>query len=460
MISLWIGAALLALTVATVVLAGGCRAAAVAFQIAVVIQILVPKAGIKSGAIPFPVSLAITLLCSLLVLAVMRRTPETQALTARNFFAVMWALWVAFVVLRQVDSGAPTVVTVTTLIWTLPPLLVFAAAAKARAFLDDTTLQRFRCKIVLSFIAVTVFGLIQLILGLQRTSIPGLTLALHDSYASKPLIFDTAMGTGTKIPSTYQNGNILGAVAAVFFVLMILWKSQQPTSTRGYWLAGLLSSGGLVLMAGSRTAVLAAALGVVVLTLTGRGSRLILPLSALATVSVVVFLIDPPLGSRLSLSSLTDTSGSGRTAAWHAIMSVMSWRQYLMGDPRTGSSVPLTEGWLGIVQQVGLVGVLIAAGGLLTLTRRSPKEWWAPVALCVLFIAAVDSSYIDFPTIFSIGILISVWQIGPSNNPTPSLSLRSALPGGVGPPTHELDKISEHTDRRRATVSSIRPYSH
>ena len=74
---------------------------------------------------------------------------------------------------------------------------------------------------VAAFIIVSVYALLQLVLGIENVMIPGLTYNWTD--AQDPTIFfvkNNYYGSYTKIFSTYQNGNIFGVNLLLLFPLV------------------------------------------------------------------------------------------------------------------------------------------------------------------------------------------------------------------------------------------------
>src|SRR5665648_865200 len=175
---------------------------------------------------------------------------------------------------------------------------------------------RWRLAMEKGFIVAAGFGLAQWAFGIEQTKIPGLTIALGDTYATKNDVIFTGDGQNiSKIMSTYQNGNIFGVVAAVFLIVSIARISDRKAA-RHDWLL-FFSSGLAVSLSGSRTALVVAVVGIV-LVFMRRGNmanKLWVGVGVVVSYGMVVWL-EPALASRYTIGNLVASGGAGRTLIW------------------------------------------------------------------------------------------------------------------------------------------------
>lgn len=344
-----------------------------------------PKAGIKAAGFPFPVfllGLAVAVL--LLIRSAATRNRHTRATT---YALLLLLLWVGSRVVVLQDR-ATTGNLFAYVAWAAIPAVLLYVATQVE--LPDT---RWRLWVERGFMVACLFGLIQNVFGVERTAIPGLTIAYGDSYASKFNVIFGSSGDFTKIMSTYQNGNILSVTAAVFVTLAVM-RITRRAATRHDYLLLVLSTIAMIL-AGSRTGLVALAVGLALIGLRdGSVARKvgIVGLVSAGYFAVVWFL--PALAERYSVDGAVRDGAAGRTGIWTRALNSMSAGDWLLGTPVFRAD----EGGVGLFQQHGILGfallVIVVAGA-----TRLRRDWRLPFA--VLAVAAlIDTSYALFPTCF------------------------------------------------------------
>lgn len=343
-----------------------------------------PKAGVKVAGFPFPVFLfGLTLAVLLLV----RSSPARRHTRATTYALVLLLAWVASrVVVLQGQAAVGNLFAYAA--WAAIPAALLYLATQVE--LPDL---RWRLWIERGFMLACVFGLVQQAFGVEQTAVPGLTIAYGDSYASKFNVIYGSSGDFTKIMSTYQNGNIFSVTAAVFVTLAVMRITRRAATRHDYLLLVLASTA--MILAGSRTGLVALAVGLALIGLRG-GSKTrkvgIVGLVAVGYFAVVEFL--PALAERYSVDGAVRSGAAGRTDIWARALDSMSLGDWLLGTPVFRAD----EGGAGLFQQHGIVGlaliVIVVVGA--TGVRR---EWRLPFA--VLAVAAlIDTSYALFPTWF------------------------------------------------------------
>ena len=351
-----------------------------------------PKAGVKIADFPFPIFLFGMLVAALIVWGRSPRRPH-------SLVALLIAgAYVVFVIAKTLQFGSDGPASVFAfLAWAGLPIIILALSTSITR-VDPRYPRAFQW----GFLVSVLFAGVQQIGGVERTAIPGLTYAFGDDLTHKHNVIgmDGAEEI-SKIPSTYQNGNIYGLAAAVFliFALIRLFR-HQGTKLDIVVAVGAMGAIGL---SGSRTAIIAAAVPVLILILQ-RGSmrwRIGIIVIACAAASAV-FALQPTLAQRYTLDAVLQSGGSGRVTIWQQSVGQMTTTDFIVG---MGSRAVVPDGWIGLVIQLGIVGcaLLVAAVVALTSMRR---EWW--LILVVLLIGAlIDSSYVTFPTWFIPAALLS-----------------------------------------------------
>lgn len=374
-----------------------------------------PKAGFKLGDFPLPVFL-FGLIFAVLLLGLRRKLVPIGTLAT-----ILTLGWVVFVSARTLllytTSGFGGAAAFAA--WTAGPvILLYLAARQPQADI------KFRKSIEWGFLVSVAFGIVQLVGGVERTAVAGLTYAYGDDLTQKHNIIynDSGVADYSKIPSTYQNGNIYGLVAAGIFAMALSRIVRRHGSRLDYVL--VLGASLAIALSGSRTAIIAAALVVLIIVL--RGGHLGVKLGIivlLGVVAVTVVALQPGLVDRYSIDDVIDSGGSGRSAMW-----ALGLATHPASDFWIGARVdPGIEGWLGMLLRIGWVGVLLLAAVVSALCRGR-KQLTLP--LIVLTVGAIiDSSYLLFPTWFLFAALAAGVPV--ERETPPSFATKVANKGGA-----------------------------
>jgi len=352
-----------------------------------------PKAGVKVADFPFPVFLLGLILAVLLMGVGQRKHQHSAPVT------VVVGLYLLLVASRTLVFFTENLATAAAFAaWAAGPIvLLYIATRRTRADLS------FRRAIERGFILAVAFGIVQLVGGIEATAIPGLTHALGDDITLKNNVINTGVGDEySKIPSTYQNGNIFGLVAATFFAMALARLAARNASRNDYVL--LVASVVAIALSGSRTAIIAAAFAFVVVLLRGGNvGKKIAALAMIVLIGVIVLQVQPGLAQRYSIADLTATGGAGRSDMWRSYSALMSPSDYIFGLP----DFLIVEGWLGILMQIGVVGVGLLIAAVLLLSRGR-RDLLLPLGV-LLIGAVVDSSYRLFPTWFLLAAMAAAY---------------------------------------------------
>lgn len=345
-----------------------------------------PKAGIKLGDFPFPIFL-FGLVLAVAILPSCARSVHRHT-RATMVTLVVLGVWVVFrVVVFSSSAGLGGVFAYVA--WAMIPVTLLYAATRVE--LPDL---KWRSAIEGGFMVAAVFGLTQKVFGIEQTMIPGLTIAWGDSYEAKHnAIFGGTGADFSKIMSTYQSGNIFGVTAAVFLIVAVMRLSGRVGEAHDWAL--FLAAAGSVTLSGSRTALIASAVGIgVVLLRRGSLGRKAGALVGIGVVYVGVLQWAPGLAERYSFDQLIATGGAGRADIWRLALAQTGLSDWLFG---ADEYLPV-EGGVGMILTHGLVGVLLLVGVVIGATRVR-RDWRLPL-LALGVAAVIDSSFALFPTWF------------------------------------------------------------
>lgn len=344
-----------------------------------------PKAGVKIDGFPFPVFLfGLVIAVALLFATQPKRRPRTAVLVAVG-------AWLTFVGARTVlllDEGAGSVFAFAA--WAALPVVLLGMTT-ALVAVPPRWMRSFQW----GFLVSAAYAVVQLVGGVTQTAIPGLTFAAGDDLADKHnTIYVTGGVDFSKIPSTYQNGNIYGITAAVFlvFALVRLLRGRGTKLDSLVVLAAVMAIG----LSGSRTAIIAAGVPILVMLLRRGSLRWRLGIVTITVVAVLaVFTLRPGLAQRYTVDSVISSGGSGRTRIWADYLAQMRPGDFVFG---MSDILGIPDGWVGVVIQIGYVGAVLLAIAVFALTRV--RREWGLVLVVLVIGALIDSTYITFPTWF------------------------------------------------------------
>lgn len=382
-----------------------------------------PKAGFSFNGIPIPV-MFIALFGGLLFVSIRRRAPISIDVALLALFA-----WGGFIALRVTITSTTLRETVALMGWLVLPLTIIALSS---------VLALNGCVAVTALLAgvrfAALYGIAQLIFGFDAVEIHGLTQAWGSDFKDNFLQIFQGDSTFWKIPSTYQNGNNFGVIAACAFAVALthpkLYKSQR------WVLLDLALFSSAILLSGSRTVFIGWVVSVFFCMIYRGFTNKIHTVRLLAIVLVaglVTLAVQPGLISRFAPSSLTDPAGAGRTKVWFDVIGDFNVFDWIIGS--TGWLGPsasatdsdalrggLAEGWVGVTQQIGLIGFALLVIVWIRFVR--PVKAGYAIAIPVAISLVLDSSYLVFPTLFLPAALLAglVAFDDPEGEPQPDSS--------------------------------------
>jgi hypothetical protein len=372
-------------------------AAAVASPVSVILAsalltTAIPKAGFLVNGLPLPLMMFV-----LLMAAVMLRGYSAPEETRGRRLALAALAWLGIrLVVTRLDGGSAADV-LALAGWYGLPLLLLLVGPGLGAVGDDLG-RRWVRRLETGMLIACGFSVVQQLAGIVATTVPGVTRAVGADYSAKPLVFEG----GTKIPSTYQNGNVLGVITAFFFLV----AADRVLAGRGSRRDGLIMAGTAVatVLSGSRTVVIGLAVGVIALLLrSGLNRRTIAVCVLVAAALVGVLQWSPALSDRLLGTRTSDPALEVRTVVWGDILRTTPVAELLVGGPVWAQDRPepgLAEGALGAIQQVGILGMALFAAVIMAATNAPGLRRWRLLLIPVAVSFAVDSAYLVFPTLF------------------------------------------------------------
>lgn len=353
-----------------------------------------PKAGVLLGGLPLPIMMFV-----LLLTAVMLRPYATSTAGHRpgRRLAAIGLAWLTYRLLAMYLDGASAADLLALAGWYGLPLVLLSVGPAVGA-LRGRHGALWANRLETGVLVACAFSLVQQVWGIEETAVPGITRAVGADYSTKPLQF---IG-GTKIPSTYQNGNILGVITAFFFLV----TAERVLRGRGTPRDWLLMAGTAVatILSGSRTVLIGLILGLMTLVvLSGLNRRTVIVCLLAGGALFGVLEASPGLGDRILGTTASDPALAQRTVVWAKVLESTSIVELLNGgsvwvraDPDPG----LAEGMIGAIQQVGVIGMVLFVGVVFAATSPRELRRWRFILIPVAVSLVADSAYLVFPTLF------------------------------------------------------------
>lgn len=388
----------------------------------------IPKAGFLLGEIPVPLMVPL-----LLISAVMLRPHAGATSTGRRGgrLAALALVWLGYrLVSLHLAGGSPTELLALTG-WFGLPIVLFLAGPPLGS-LQGPTGDRWTRRLETGVLAACAFSVVQYFWGIERTAIPGFTRAVGADYSLKPLLFQG----GSKMPSTYQNGNLLGVITALFFLVSADRLLRGQASRRDHLI--MAATAIATLLSGSRTGVIGLVVGLAFLVLrSGISHRTVLICGLGAAAFVGALQLSSPMARRITGTTASDPALAARTAGWSEVLQTTPVAELATGGLRsahTEGRAGVAEGVIGAVQQVGIIGIALFLSVFFTATAAPEMRRWRLILLPLGVSIAVDSAYLVFPTLF-LPIARMFSSIDPSRSPPAPGETRSEPAATMEQPT-------------------------
>lgn len=249
------------------------------FLFTFIVNIAIPKAGIKLGGIPITLGnlMILCLIAYSLIIGNLRERKIGIPVVLYIFSICFWCIRF----LAAYDGGSP----LSAFIGYLIPLCVYPVAYFLVPLYLKNQGQIRRIARILYWCLLFLFcyTLLQAVFGIGRVDIPGITVNYSD-YADNPggwwLDKSNAVGDASKMVATYQNGNLFGVTIILLFPIGL--SSEKSFILKGiFWALFVVS----VLLCGSRTVYLGLILLIACYIVTGL-ARMRVKIQTLAAICV------------------------------------------------------------------------------------------------------------------------------------------------------------------------------
>ncbi|MGL4949167.1 MAG: hypothetical protein ACRC5M_02205 [Anaeroplasmataceae bacterium] len=187
------------------------------FIVALVVTIVIPKSGIKLYGIPITlgnVLFGIFIISSLFVINYKKFSKYDIVIL---FVSVFFSIRVSYSFIVGSISLADFFSRIIPLV--VYPIVIIIIT---KIFTKDDLPKLIRV-ISGSFVVLIIYCLIQLLFGIEKTCIPGITVNLSDYMEFGPQWYlekHNTISTGSKLVGTYQNGNLLGINLLIFLPIV------------------------------------------------------------------------------------------------------------------------------------------------------------------------------------------------------------------------------------------------
>ncbi len=225
------------------------------FLFTLVVNIVIPKAGIKVSGIP--ITLGNVFILFLFINTVFKAKLLSEKIGRRALFFIVYEL---FWIIRMFVAVFISKTALSEIIGYLTSLCVYPLAYYITPLYVTRREQAERIFKIVSvcLLFLFIYTLLQAIFGIGRLTVPGITVNYTD-YAGNPdswwLDKNNGVGEASKMVATYQNGNLLGVTLILLFPVGLgALKLKRVKAV--YWIMFVMS----VLLAGSRAVYIGLAL--------------------------------------------------------------------------------------------------------------------------------------------------------------------------------------------------------
>lgn len=293
-------------------------------------------------------------------------------------------------------------------------------------------LQKVIKVICFGFFFICIYALLQYVFGIENVCIPGLTVNLSDytTYGANWYLQknnNNSYEIGTKIISTFQNGNLYGVNALLIYPIIYGYLKKENKSFLMYVSLALFVI--CVFLSLSRSCWL----GIILFMLFGifleseknknslyRKAIIILMCLVLVGVSFKYF---PSIAARFSsMDKSSIMSMSGRTEGLTEVLNNFSQYKYifiwLIGSngfiENAGLAYEMTP--LALLVQVGIIGIVLFYGTLYQVWKRMNKKKWLQNAVKLsifiwTIVGCIEGAFWLPPTALNIFLMLALGLI-------------------------------------------------
>lgn len=293
-------------------------------------------------------------------------------------------------------------------------------------------LQKVIKVICFGFFFICIYALLQYVFGIEKVCIPGLTVNLSDytAYGANWYLQknnNNSSEIGTKIISTFQNGNLYGVNALLIYPIVYGYLKKENKSFLMYVSLALFVI--CVFLSLSRSCWL----GIILFMLFGifleseknknslyRKAIIILMCLVLVGVSFKYF---PSIAARFSsMDKSSIMSMSGRTEGLTEVLNNFSQYKYIfiwfIGSngfiENAGLAYEMTP--LALLVQVGIIGIVLFYGTLYQVWKRMNKKKWLQNAVKLsifiwTIVGCIEGAFWLPPTALNIFLMLALGLI-------------------------------------------------
>ena len=279
------------------------------------------------------------------------------------------------------------------------------------------------------FFFICIYALLQYVFGIEKICVPGLTVNLSDytTYGANWYLQknnNNSSGIGTKIISTFQNGNLYGVNTLLIYPIVYGYLKKENRSFLMYVSLALFVI--CVFLSLSRSCWL----GIVLFMLFGifleseknknslyRKAIIILMWLVLVEVSFKYF---PSIAARFSsMDKSSIMSMSGRTEGLTEVLNNFSQYKYIfiwfIGSngfiENVGLAYEMTP--LALLVQVGIIGIVLFYGTLYQVWKRMNKKKWLQNAVKLsifiwTIVGCIEGAFWLPPTALNIFLILAL----------------------------------------------------
>lgn len=400
------------------------------FLITIIVNVLIPKCGIKIANIP------ITLGSILFLILLIHWFFNYGLNNIKKYISIekiILFIGILFWLVRIFAGYLWGNITLGSLFGFLIPLCIYPLIYFiAFDYIKNRDQIDFLLRIILlCIVAVVIYTFMQYIFGIGNTAIPLITVNLND-YLANPsgwwLEKMNAIGSGSKMPSTYQNGNLLG-VALIMWLPVLFRETQNKALKYLFSLMAILS----IILAGSRSVYIGLFLLLIyAIIIFLRNNRLTLKnliillaiiIAFLLCIFTLIFTLNRDIINRIleifNINSLI--SGTGRT---EQALEYFAWLEHnpftffigASGFDYSGGAYEMT--YICVFVLGGIIGLFLFVYPMLVIVfpdKKAMKDHRYIASLegviFYLVVAFVEGGYWLPPTALNVWVLLSIISI-------------------------------------------------
>lgn len=397
------------------------------FLLTIFINIWFPKSGMKMNGIPITVGNVLFGLLLVFFIFTIRCYKIEKRKSYKYIIIALLYFFIRFFTIFFVDGNI-----LSSIIDYVVPLLIYPLIYFLSINIIDSKekLKSVMKIFVLGFIFLCIYGILQYTVGVDKVTIPGLTVNLTD-YLTNPTLWylDKANGVSSysKLFSTYQNGNVFGVGLIIIFPIVYEYINKISKIKANILLLLFIVIGLLTL---SRTCWLGIGVYLVYKYVSYKKISYKRILTNLVSIPIIGLLINylfekfPSVAMRLEQtggSNIANMSGraDGLNSMFNIIAHKESFFMIFIGsfgiyslDKYTYEIVPTTIWLIG-----GLIGLFLWILSLIASMRecsyKNPYGRGAIVATLIwLAVSCIDGSFWLPPTGFNLWLVISIGVVG------------------------------------------------